>query len=123
MANQEQEIGPIDSSKDAFTSNNKHESLFCCGRRGVNYLIINTTQFLYILTIIYFSYKCVTIGPDAMAVKDDTSKLAVFIVIMVLAFFILLYIWFGIIPGILLSYTITSNVSNFFKSNFFYYNK
>jgi hypothetical protein len=103
-------MAAIDSSKDGFKSNNKHEGLFCCGRRGVNYLIINTTQFLYILTIIYFSYKCVTIGPDAMSVKDDQAKLAVFIVIMVFAFFILLCIWFWIIPGILLSYTITTNI-------------
>tara|TARA_B110000285_G_C15006115_1_gene553942 strand:+ start:70 stop:513 length:444 start_codon:yes stop_codon:yes gene_type:complete len=100
----------IDSSKDPFSSNNKHEGLFCCGRRGVNYLIINTSQFLFILTIIYFSYKCVTIGPDAMGVKDDQAKLAVFITIMILAFAILVYIWFLIIPGILLSYTITTSI-------------
>lgn len=45
-----------------------------------------------------------------MGVKDDTTKLAVFIVIMILAFAILIWIWFIIIPGILLSYTITTSI-------------
>jgi hypothetical protein len=43
-------------------------------------------------------------------VKDDSVKLAVLIVILVLSLIILLYIWFGIIPGILFSYTITTNI-------------
>lgn len=76
----------------------------------MNYLIINNTQFLYILTIIYFAYKCVTIGPEIEAVHEDQTKLAVYIIIIIFALAIVLYIWFGIIPGILLSYTITTNI-------------
>jgi hypothetical protein len=32
----------MESGKDAFNVANKHENLYCCGRRGVNFLIINT---------------------------------------------------------------------------------
>lgn len=64
LAAQEQEGKLFESGKDPFNVNNRHEALFCCGRKGVNYLIINTAQFFYILTILYLSLKCVTIGPQ-----------------------------------------------------------
>jgi hypothetical protein len=52
----------------------------------------------------------VTIGPEISQVHEDPTKLAVYIIIIVFALAILLYVWFGIIPGILLSYTMTTNI-------------
>lgn len=46
-------------TKDAFGVNNRHESLFCCGRRGVNYLILHTAQFLFTLTIGAFCFRLI----------------------------------------------------------------
>ena len=41
---------------------------------------------------------------------QDTTKLIIQIVILVFAVGLLLYTWFGIIPDILRSYTITTNI-------------
>jgi len=41
---------------------------------------------------------------------NDTGKLVVHIVILVVALIILAFTWFGIIPGILTSYTITTSI-------------
>ena len=82
---------------------NRHENLYCCKRRGVNYLIINTTQILYITVTIYFSYKFVCLFTDpviAMALG------AVGIIGSV-------YIWFFIMPSMLDSYALTTSVSLF----------
>jgi hypothetical protein len=49
--------------RDPFAINNKHESLFCCGRRGVNSLILESTHFFYLLLIVLFSFALVNISP------------------------------------------------------------
>lgn len=110
LAAQEQEGKKFDSSKDAFNVNNKHENLFCCGRKGVGYLIINCTQFLYILTILYLSLRFVTLGPSINSNPEDMGKLIVMIVIMLFALALLIYAWFVIIPDILRSYTLTTSI-------------
>ena len=90
--------------------NNKHERLFCCGRRGVNYLIINSSQFFYIITILYLAYKVVTLPAEIAYCNGDSTKLAIHLTILFVGVIVLLYIWFGIVPGILSSYTLTTSV-------------
>jgi hypothetical protein len=94
----------MDSGKDAFNIANKHENLYCCGRRGVNFLIIYTTQFFYILSILFLSFGIAT------APFEFSQALVVHIVIYIFAFIILLWMWLGLIPSILTSYTITSSI-------------
>jgi hypothetical protein len=65
--------------------------------------------------------KCVTLRSEIMENKDNGGLLAAHIVLLVFGLAILGYIWFGIIPGILQSYTITTSVSfqillSFFRS-------
>jgi len=98
------------ASKDPFQVNNKHERLFCCGRRGVNYLIVNTSQFMYLLTILFFAMKACTVVPDVQDSMEDQTKLIIIGVILFFTLIILSYTWFGIVPGILTSYTITANI-------------
>lgn len=50
--------------------------------------------------------------------KDNGGLLAAHIVLLVFGLAILGYIWFGIIPGILQSYTITTSVSQNFNLSF-----
>jgi hypothetical protein len=64
------------------------------------------------------SYKCVTGVSEIKENRNDAGLLAAHIILMVFGLAILAYIWFGIIPGILLSYTITTNVSNYFHLPF-----
>jgi hypothetical protein len=60
--------------------------------------------------------KCVTVSSEIKDNKNDPGLLAAHIILLVFGLGILAYIWFGIIPGILLSYTITTNVSKIFQS-------
>lgn len=101
---------PTKGDKDPYSINNKHEALYCCGRRGVNFLILNTAQFVFILTILFISLKSCTLDKEIAEVKGDSTKTAVHSVLGVFALFIILYIWFISLPGILFSYAVTSNI-------------
>ena len=115
LAAQEEDGKRPQSAKDAFNVNNKHEQQYCCGRRGVNYLILNTAQFMFILTIVFFAYKVATVHSEYQQIVADSSKLAVHSVLLVFALFFVFYAWFGIIPSLLTSFTITTNVSLLFE--------
>jgi len=65
---------------------------------------------MYILTLLFFAYKSITFVQEIIEVKDDTVKLVVHVIIFCIALGLLLYIWFGIIPAILGSYTITTSI-------------
>lgn len=54
----------VKGNRDAFTLNNKHEALFCCGRNGVNAIILNTTHLMYVAIISIVAFKIVTLGSD-----------------------------------------------------------
>jgi len=96
--------------KDAFSKDNKHESLFCCGRRGVNFFILHTAQFFFKLTIAFFAFKLTSINEEFTLLKKDIEVI-VHAIILVLAIIVLIYIWFFNLPSFLTSFTITTNVS------------
>ena len=110
MIAQDQQGNPVESAKDAFKIANKHENLYCCGRRGVNYLILNTTQFFYILSIIFLSFAIVTAPTAFAAVSADSGKLVAHIIILILSILLLLWTWLRMIPSILSSYALTTNI-------------
>ena len=94
----------MESGKDAFNIANKHENLYCCGRKGVNFLIINTVQFFFILSILFLSFAIAT------APFEFSKDLVAHIVILIFAIILLIWMWFGLIPSILTSYTLTTNI-------------
>ena len=96
--------------KDAFRINNKHESLFCCGRRGVNYLIIASAQFFYLVTILYLAFKLTIVNQEFAAIAGDSTKITIHSVILAFAIILLFYIWFGIVPSMLTTFALTSNI-------------
>lgn len=100
-------------SKDAFSVNNKHESLFCCGRRGSNFLILVTAQFIYKMFIFFFAFSIVKCDERYKAMAKDQTALIVYSVILTLIILILLYVWLFLLPELLTSFTITTNVSHF----------
>ena len=81
---------------------NKHESLYCCTRRGANYYIINTTQLLYVICTLFFSYK----------LAGFLSDTAIGMVLFILALGINIYVWFWVMPDMLDAYALTTSVSN-----------
>ena len=97
-------------NKEAISIDNKHESLFCCGRRGVNYLILNTTQFLYVLIILFISLKSCTMQDEVKQITGDRPKIIVHSNLIVFAFTIAALAWFWIVPSILTCFTITTNI-------------
>jgi hypothetical protein len=80
---------------------NKHESLFCCKRKGANYLVLQTIQLSYAIVTIYFSYKV------AGFLMDDAIGMALGAVGIGLT----IYIWAGIMPQTLDSFVISTSVS------------
>ena len=98
--------------KDGFLMNNKHEALFCCGRRGRNYMILHATQFFYKLSISFLALKLADIDEEYKSIEHNQTQVIVHSVLLVLALAILFYIWFFILPDLLTTFTITTNVSN-----------
>jgi len=76
----------------------------------VNGLILNTAQFVFILTILFTAMKICSLDKEIADVKGDSTKTTVHSVLGVFALFIILYIWFISLPGILFSYALTSNI-------------
>jgi hypothetical protein len=101
----------FENQKDPLSVENKHEKVFCCGRKGASFMILTTVQFVFILTILSIAFKLCTIATAIEEVQDDASGLTVLIVILVLSLIIALYIWLGLVPDILTSYTLTTSVS------------
>jgi hypothetical protein len=102
----------VRSIKDAFAVNNKHEALFCCGRRGANFLILSTAQLFYILTLVFLAFRLATIQTEFAAADSDSTKIVVHSVLLVFALVLLGYLWFFVVPGLLASFTVTTNVSS-----------
>jgi hypothetical protein len=86
--------------RDPFEIANKHERLYCCRRKGVNYLIINSTQFFYVVTVIYFSYK----------VSWLLSDTGIGIAFGALGILLSIYIWFWVMPVIIDDYALTTSI-------------
>lgn len=55
---------------EAFGLNNKHEALFCCGRNGVNSVILSSTHALYVAIIAIIAFKLTTLGSDVRALNN-----------------------------------------------------
>ena len=79
---------------------NKHESLFCCKRKGVRNLVINATQFFYTVIVIYFSNKL------SMLLTDDVIGIALGF----LGYILAVYAWFWIMPDMLDAYVVSTSV-------------
>ena len=79
---------------------NKHESLFCCKRKGVRNLVINATQFFYTVLVIYFSNKL------SMLLTDDVIGMALGF----LGYILAVYAWFWIMPEMLDAYVVSTSV-------------
>jgi len=73
-------------------------------------LILNTAQFFYILTILFLAFAIVTAPAAFTAVSADTGKLAAHIVILILAILLLSWTWFRLLPSILCTYALTTNI-------------
>lgn len=84
--------------------------MFCCGRRGANYLIINTAQFFYIMTILFLSFKLTTVQFEFQPLAGDSAGLAVHCVMLTFALILLGYLWAYVIPQMLTSFTLTTNI-------------
>ena len=110
LSSQQQEGKVMRGDKEPFGINNKHENLFCCGRRGVNYLILNTSQFLYVLSILFIALKSCGLMDEIAKINGDTTKIVVHSLLIGFAFIIGFLIWFWIIPSILTSFTVTTNI-------------
>ena len=68
---------------------------------------MNTSQFMYIVVTLYFSYKLCCLFTDTM-IGMALGALGI------LASF---YVWFGIMPSLLDSFTLTTSVSCYQVSN------
>lgn len=79
---------------------NKHESLFCCKRKGVRNLVINATQFFYTVLVIYFSNKL------SMLLTDDVIGMALGF----LGYILAVYAWFWVMPEMLDAYVVSTSV-------------
>ena len=110
LSSQQQEGRRVKNDKEPYNVNNKHEDLFCCGRRGVNFLILNTAQFLYVLTILFAALKACTLYDEIEKINGDTTKIVVHAMLIAFGFMIAFVTWFRIIPSILTSFTITTNI-------------
>lgn len=110
LSSQQQEGKRQRGDKEPYGINNKHENLFCCGRRGVNFLILNTSQFLYVLTILFIALKSCGLMDEISKINGDTTKIVVHSILIAFAFVFALLAWFWIIPSILTSFTITTNI-------------
>lgn len=92
--------------------NNKHESLFCCGRRGKNYLILQTTQFFFQISIVFLAMKLLQIHSEFALIAEDQTEIIIHSVLLIVALVLLIILWFFFIPDLLTTFTIVSNVSN-----------
>jgi len=99
------------SIKDAFAVNNKHEALFCCGRRGANVLILTAAQLFFILTVVFLAFKLATVQAEFAAAQGDSGKVVVHGVLLAFALVLLGYLWAAVVPGLLISFAVTTNVS------------
>ena len=79
---------------------NKQEGLFCCRRKGVHKLVINATQFFYIVLVVYFSNKL------SMLLSDD----AIGMVLGLLGYGLAIYVWFWVMPDMLDAYTLSTSI-------------
>ena len=79
---------------------NKQEGLFCCRRKGVHKLVINATQFFYIVLVVYFSNKL------SMLLSDDPIGM----VLGLLGYGLAIYTWFWVMPEILDAYTLSTSI-------------
>ena len=73
-------------------------------------MIINTTQFLYVLTVLFVALKACSSYEEMEKVKDDQTKIIVHSIMLAFGIIIALLAWFWIIPSILTSFTITTNI-------------
>lgn len=80
---------------------NKQESLFCCGRAGVGYYVINCIQFMYLIIVAFFGYKL------GMILVDEVIGMAIGAVGYILAFIA----WFAVMPTMLDAFVISTSVS------------
>ena len=76
------------SERDPFLATNRHESLFCCKRKGANYLVMQTIQLNYAIVTIYFSYKV------GCFLSDEAIGMA----FGALGIGCTIYIWAGVMP-------------------------
>jgi hypothetical protein len=107
---QKEKEAKVGASKDPFRVNNKQEGLFCRGRVGVNKLIIASTQFFYLTTILFMAFKLATVNQEYIDLKGDSTKIIIHSCLLGFAVIIMLYIWLGIVPSMLTSFTITTNI-------------
>lgn len=77
---------------------NKHESLFCCKRKGANYYVINIIQFFYIVLVAYFGYKL------GMILVDTPIGM----VFGILGYVCGLIAWFWVMPELLDSFAMST---------------
>jgi len=87
-------------SLDAFMIPNRQESLFCCKRKGVSYLIVNTSQFMFVAVTLYFSYKLAGFFSDT-GIGMGLGGLGI-----ALSF----YIWFWVMPELLDCFAISTSI-------------
>ena len=110
MAQEDLESKTFDNHKDPYQSHNKHEKVFCCGRKGVSFVILNTTQFMYVFALLLVSFKAVTFSAELDETADDQSAFIVMVIILSLSAILALYLWIGIIPSILASFSVTTSI-------------
>ena len=110
LSSEQKEGRRVKNEKEPFNINNKHEDLFCCGRRGVNFLILNTSQFLYVLTILFVALKLCMMQDEIQKINGDTTKIIVHSMMIAFGMMIAIAVWFMIIPSILTSFTMTTNI-------------
>ena len=110
LSSQQLEGRRVKNDKEPYNINNKHEELFFCGRRGVNFLILNTAQFFFVLTILFVALKLCTIYDEIQKINGDTTKIIVHSILIGFGMIIAILVWFWIIPSILTSFTITTNI-------------
>ena len=97
------------TERDPFLATNKHESLFCCKRKGANYLVMQTIQLNYAIVTIYFSYKV------GCFLSDEAIGMA----FGALGIGCTIYIWAGVMPQMLDAFVISTSVSTKLNLNIF----
>lgn len=79
---------------------NRHEGLYCCQRKGVNYLILNSTQLFYTIITMFASYKL------GMFLMDTGIGMA----FGAMGIGIAIYTWFWVVVDMLDAFAITTSI-------------
>ena len=71
---------------------------------------------MFILTIVFLSFKITTVAAELSI--QDSSKLIVHLVLLIAGLLLISLVWFWLLPQMLKTFTVITNVSNKFVNEY-----